>query len=270
MGEVSGFLPVYTSREFDPRWFCVWEIFVLLSWGASGGIYEFLDSQSLFVLIRQHNLEVSSWVDHRLCLFEIILSLNNKNLTKSQNLYVFGGYVQAVGAEGGAMYHQPENNSDWEQGWAERPVWKLCMGTPLKIRLCFWKFSFGWASLHIWQLPLPSPLPRTLQCFQNKGGWPPAPPSSPLEATSETSAKSPDVLSSLSVHLQALEPALPCATVRQILLSCQGWEEWQGIQPASPGWTDWLSQGGNQSDCRRTHQEVFWGVGICQQVISGW
>lgn len=85
----------------------------------------------------------------------------------------------------------------------------------LKIRFSLWKFSFGWASLHIWQLPPPSPLPRTLLIFQKKGVWSSAaPPSSPLQATSETSAKSlphrlrarPDVLSSLSVHLQAVGP----------------------------------------------------------------
>lgn len=54
--------------------------------GGLQGYIWILDSQSLFVLIRQHNLEVSLEVDHRLCLFEIILSLNNKNLKKSQNL----------------------------------------------------------------------------------------------------------------------------------------------------------------------------------------
>lgn len=207
-----------------------------------------LDSRSLFMLIRQHNLEVSLWVDHRLCLFVIIISLNNKNLEKSQNLDIFGWYVRAVGAEGGAVYHQPENNSDMEQCWGERPAWKLCMGTSQKIRFSLWKFSFGWGSLHIWQLPLPSPLPRTLLIFQKKGGWSSAaPPSSPLQATSESSAKSlpdrhlrPDVLSSLSVHLQAVSPGTSCSPCHcQILISSQGWEKGQE-NAACQHWLDWL------------------------------
>lgn len=100
MGEFNGFLPVYTSREFDPRWFCVWERFVLLSWGLQGDIW-ILDSQSLFVLIIQQNLEVSLQVDHRSPLFEMILSLNSKNLKKSQN------YIQVwlISAKGGEVYH---------------------------------------------------------------------------------------------------------------------------------------------------------------------
>lgn len=108
MGEFNGFLPIYTSRKFDPGWFCVWEIFVLLSWGLEGDIW-ILDSQSLFVFIIQQNLEVPLQVDYRLSLFEIILSLNNKNMKKSQNLYSFGWYVHFGEAESGEGYHQPEN-----------------------------------------------------------------------------------------------------------------------------------------------------------------
>lgn len=118
MEEFNGFLPVYTSREFDPRWFCVWEIFVLLSWGLQGDIW-ILDSQSLFVLIIQQNLEVPLQVDYRLSLFEVILSLNNKNMKKSQNSYNFDWYVHFVGTESGEGYHQPENFSYRKQCWGE-------------------------------------------------------------------------------------------------------------------------------------------------------
>lgn len=253
MGEVNGFLPVYTSREFDPRWFCVWEIFVLLSRGASGGTW-ILDSQSLFVLIRQHNLEVSLQVDHRFCLFVIILSLNNKNLKKKPKLV----YLRLIRASCGG-WGWGSVPLAWKSFWLgatlrrETSLKALHGNTParLKIRFSLWKFSFGWASLHIWQLLPPSPLPRTLLRFQKKKGvWSPAaPPSSPLQATSETSAKSlshrlrvrPDVLSSLSVHLQAVSPGAssPRATVRQILISSQGWEERQE-NAACQHWLDWL------------------------------
>ena len=88
MEEFNGFLPVYTSRKFDPRWFCVWEIFVLLSWGLQGDIWV-LDSQSLFVLIIQQNLEVLLQIDNRLSLFKTILSVNNKNMKKTPKLVYF-------------------------------------------------------------------------------------------------------------------------------------------------------------------------------------
>lgn len=86
--------------------------------GLQGDIW-ILDSQSLFVLIIQQNLEVPLQVDYRLSLFEVILSLNNKNTKKSQNLYNFGWYVRFVGTESGEGYHQPENFSYREQCWGE-------------------------------------------------------------------------------------------------------------------------------------------------------
>lgn len=249
MGDVNGFLPVYTSREFDPRWFCVWEIFVLVSWGASGGDVWILDSQSLFVLIRHHNLEVSLWIDHRLCLFEIILSLNNNNLTKSQNLHLFGWYVQAVGAEGGAVYHYPENNSDWEQRWGETGL-KASHGNSPENQAELLEVSL-WLSIpsHLAASPA-HPSPQDPPVFSKEGRMiqQPLPPPR-LKALQKALPRAQitdcgwDQMSShlylCICRLWALEPALPCATVRQILISSQGWEEWQE-NAACQHWLDWL------------------------------
>lgn len=248
MGEVNGFLPVYTSREFDRRWFCVWEIFVLLSWGASGGDIWILDSQSLFVLIRHHNLEVSLWVDHRLCLFEIILSLNNKNLggKKAKTWISLVDTCELWGLRVGQCTTSLKiilTGSDAEErDQSENFAWEH----PARLKIRFG--SSLWLSIpsHL----AASPVPRTLPGFPNRVCDPQGPS---LLPTSETPAKRlpcsllvrPDVLSSLSVHLQAESPATSSSLCHwQILISPQRSD--RKMQPASTDWTDWLSQGGNQ------------------------
>lgn len=190
--------------------------------------------------------------------------------------------MRAVGAEGGAVF--PENNSDGEQCWGESPVWELRMGTSLHA----WKSGSAFGSFPLAENPFTSGSfshPRTLLRFQKKKGvWSSAaPPSSPLEATSESSAKSlshtlglrPDVLSSLSLHLHAGSPGTSPSLVPPSGRSSshpRAEKSDSKTQPASTDWTDWLSQGRNQGVIAEGHTSWCFGEWVFSSsyLISEW